>query len=67
MRIKFPRKKIIIIIKNKSVVKQWPFKALGIFNKTNCMRKYFLVNGVLIPLYLSEILILFYGMFLIIL
>ena len=34
--------------KGKLVVKQWSFKAIGIFDKTNCMKKYFIVNTVLI-------------------
>ena len=46
---KFPRKKYNINkSKSKLVVKQWSFKALGIFDKTNCMKKYFLFNSVLI-------------------
>ena len=48
-KLNFPEKKYN---KNKSksklVVKYWSFKALGIFDKTNCMKKYFLVNSVLI-------------------
>ena len=37
--------------KSKLVAKQWSFKALGIFDKNNCMKKYFLVNS---ALYLLE-------------
>ena len=48
-KLNFLAKKIIKIkVKVKLVVRQWSFKALGIFDKTNCMKKYFLVNSVLI-------------------
>ena len=35
-------------VKVKLVVTQWSFKALGIFDKTNCMKKYFLLNSIFI-------------------
>ena len=33
--------------KHKLLDKQWSLKVLGIFDKTNCMKKYFLVNSVI--------------------
>ena len=53
-KLKFPWEKIYnenkiynkIKSKSKLVVKQWSFEALGVFDKTNSMRKYFLVNRV---------------------
>ena len=49
-KLKFPRKKIYDKNKSKSklVVKYWSFEALCIFDKTNCMKKYFFVNNVII-------------------
>ena len=34
--------------KSRLVVKKWSLEALGIFNKINCVKKYFLVNSVFI-------------------
>ena len=50
-KFKFLRKKYIMIkIKEelKLLVKQWFSKALGIFDKTNYIKKYFLGNSVFI-------------------
>ena len=49
-KLKFPRKNVYNKNKSKSklVVEEWSFEALGVFDKTNCMKKYFLFNKVII-------------------